>query len=143
MLIIPVYWALAFVIAAAIPNFSGLTSVVAAICILQFTYTFPPLLHIGYRMQRAALLDGEGFDPNTKQTVRHDRGVKRMARGLFGGRGRWWFKSLGFYWIVVNTLYMLGALCLAALGAYSAIVTLIDAFASSTTTSFVCKSPLQ
>jgi len=37
--LIPVYWSIAFVIAAGIPDFSGLTGVVAAICILQFTYT--------------------------------------------------------------------------------------------------------
>jgi len=40
--IVPIYWALAYVIAAAIPNFSALTGLVAAICIMQFTYTFPP-----------------------------------------------------------------------------------------------------
>lgn len=39
---VPIYWALAFVMAAAIPNFSALTGLIAALCILQFTYTFPP-----------------------------------------------------------------------------------------------------
>lgn len=40
--IVPVYWALAYIVAAAIPNFSALTGLIAAVCILQFTYTFPP-----------------------------------------------------------------------------------------------------
>ncbi|KAF2226910.1 transmembrane amino acid transporter protein-domain-containing protein [Elsinoe ampelina] len=53
--IVPIYWTVAFIIAAAIPNFSGLTSVVAAACILQFTYTFPPILYLGYSVQRDAL----------------------------------------------------------------------------------------
>ncbi|KAF4555622.1 Transmembrane amino acid transporter-like protein 11 [Elsinoe fawcettii] len=53
--LVPIYWSLAFIIAAAIPNFSGLTSVVAAACILQFTYTFPPLLYLGYSIQRDTL----------------------------------------------------------------------------------------
>lgn len=141
-IIIPIYWAIAFVLAAAIPNFSGLTSVVAAICILQFTYTFPPFLHIGYRIQRAAMQNGEGFDPATGQTVRHDKGVKRFIRGFLGA-GDQGFGLRDVIWSVANLLYTLGALCLAALGAYSAIETLITAFASSTTTSFVCKSPLQ
>lgn len=44
--IVPVYWALAYIIAASIPDFFGFTSLVAAICILQFTYTFPPILYL-------------------------------------------------------------------------------------------------
>ena len=42
--LVPVYWALAFLLAAAIPNFPYLSGLVAAVCILQFSYTFPPLL---------------------------------------------------------------------------------------------------
>lgn len=80
--------------------------------------------------------DGEGFDPMTGVTVRHDRGIKRLARG---------FASLGPKRIVLsvfNIFYFLGALALAGLGAYSAIITLKSAYAESVTTSFVCTSPL-
>ncbi|PTU21279.1 hypothetical protein P175DRAFT_0459655 [Aspergillus ochraceoroseus IBT 24754] len=133
---IPVYWGIAFVIAAGIPNFSGLTSVVAAFCILQFTYTFPPMLATAYWIKRAALQTGEGFDPNTGETVRHDSGIKRLFRG-FAAMDR---KRLTMS--MFNILYFFGALVLAALGAYSAIEVLISAFQSSTATSFVCQSPL-
>lgn len=131
--LIPVYWAIAFVIGAGIPNFAGLTSVVAALCILQFTYSFPPLLAVAFWMKKHALQEGEGWDPATGNVIHHDTGLKRMVRGFFAKR---WYLN------VFNILYGLGALALAALGTYSAIEVLKTAFAASTTTSFVCKSPL-
>lgn len=131
--LIPIYWAIAFVLAAGIPNFSGLTSVVAAFCILQFTYTFPPLLSIGFVIRKFSMQEGEGFDPATGTVVRRDGGVKRIMRGFMGGR---WYLNM------FNVVYVLGALCLAGLGAYSAIQVLRNAFKSSTTTAFTCHSPL-
>ncbi|KAJ5309609.1 uncharacterized protein N7443_002070 [Penicillium atrosanguineum] len=135
-LLIPIYWGIAFVLGAGIPNFSGLTSVVASFCILHFTYTFPPMLATLFWIHRAAMDDGEGFNPMTGATVRHDHGIKRLARG---------FASLGPKRImlsVFNIFYFFGALALAGLGAYSAIVTLKSAYAESVTTSFVCTSPV-
>jgi hypothetical protein len=44
---VPIYWSLAFLLASAIPQFSYLSSLVAAICIMQFTYTFPTILYLG------------------------------------------------------------------------------------------------
>jgi hypothetical protein len=131
--LVPVYWGIAFALAAGIPNFSGLTSVVAAVCILQFTYSFPPLLALAYWVKRAALRDGEGFDPTTGQTVRHDQGIRRFVRGFLAQRP----KELALS--VFNIFYILGALALAGLGAYSAIKGLIAAFAENSTTSYTCK----
>lgn len=132
--IVPIYWSLAFVIAAGIPNFSGLTSVVSAFCILHFTYTFPPLLSVLYLSRRDTLADGEvGFDPTTGVTNHRDGGIRRFLRGFFGRN---------IFWNIANFVYFLGALALAGLGAYSAIESLIVAFALNTTSSYVCKSPL-
>lgn len=131
---IPIYWSVAFVIASGIPDFSGLTGVVAAVCILQFTYTFPPLLSVFYCIKRNAMREGEGFDPATGQVVKFDSGPKRWVRGFMSNR--WYMNAF-------NIFYMLGALTLAALGAYGAILNLIAAFNSGAVNSFVCKSPLQ
>jgi hypothetical protein len=131
--IIPVYWSIAFVVAASIPNFFGLTSLVAAICILQFTYNFPPFLAIGYYIKKYAVLPGEGFDPHTGQVTRHDSGPKRWIRGFF--KGPWWLNSF-------NLIFMLGALVTAVLGAYSAIEALIEAFKNPQISAFTCHSPL-
>ncbi|KJR88485.1 amino acid transporter [Sporothrix schenckii 1099-18] len=132
--IIPVYWSIAFALAAGIPNFSGLTSVVTAFCILHFTYTFPPLLSVAFLVKKMAMREGDGYDPATGQVTRSGTGWERFKRGFFSP-SRWWMNSL-------NIIYILGALALGGLGAYASIVTLRDAFAKNVTTSYVCKSPL-
>lgn len=80
--------------------------------------------------------DGEGFDPATGSTTRHDGGVKRLVRGFVSQSPKYLAFSL------FNIIYFLGALALAGLGAYSAIMSLKAAYASSVTTSFTCHSPL-
>jgi hypothetical protein len=77
--------------------------------------------------------EGEGYDPATGQTVRHDSGMKRMIRGFMAKR---------MLVNVFNILYTMGALCLAALGAYASITVLRNAFKENRATSFVCHSPL-
>lgn len=125
---VPIYWSLAFVIAAVIPNFSYLSALVAALCILQFTYTFPPLLMLGATIKRDAMQEGEGWDPTTGQTVHHDNGIRRWARGF----------SKNILMNSWNLIFFLGSLVTAALGCYSAIEGLITAFSSGTNTSFSC-----
>ena len=130
---IPAYWAVAYVIAAGIPDFAGFIAIVSAFCIVQFTYSFPPLLHLFYSVQRGAMQPGEGFDPATGQVTRFDSGVKRWSRGFM--RGHWWLNA----W---NVIYLLGALVTAGLGAYSAIENLIEAYAKPQLNAYSCTSPL-
>jgi hypothetical protein len=130
--LVPIYWGIAFILAAAIPNFSNFTNFVAALCILQFTYTFPPLLMLGCNIQLHAMQEGEGFDPATGTTTRLDAGWKRWIRGA----KKMWYVNL---W---NLVFCLGALVTAALGMYSSITGLKEAFASGRATSFSCTGPL-
>jgi len=132
--IVPIYWTIAFIVAAAIPDFFGLVSVVAAFCIVQFTYSFPPSLALGYMIKKNAMREGEGFDPATGQVTRHDRGLARWSRGFMGG-GMWYMNM----W---NIMYLLGSLVTAGLGAYAAIQGLIDAFKKPEVNAFSCTSPL-
>ncbi|KAK3078158.1 hypothetical protein LTS18_008291, partial [Coniosporium uncinatum] len=125
---VPVYWSLAFVIAAAIPNFSALSGFVAALCILQFTYTFPPMLMLGFYIKKDAMQEGEGFDPATGQTMRLDSGVKRWLRGYMK---KWHLNTF-------NLVFMLGALVTAGLGCYSSIESLITAFQEGRNAAFSC-----
>jgi hypothetical protein len=104
---------------------------------VQFDYSFPPFLALAYWVKRAALRDGESFDPTTGQTVRHDQGMRRFVRGFLAQR----LKELALG--VFNIFYILGALALAGLGAYSAIKGLIAAFAEHSTTSYTCKIKIQ
>jgi hypothetical protein len=143
-LVTPIYWSLAYIIAAAIPNFFALSSLIAALCIMQFSYTFPPLLHLAYHIRRGAMLPGEGFDLQTGALIRHDRGMGRLVRGFLakgypsGGGVLGWRTWLN----VFNIIFFLGSLATAALGAYSAIEALIEAFSHPSITAFTCTSPL-
>jgi len=137
--LIPIYWGLAFVIAASIPNFAGLTGVVAAFCILQFTYVFPPLLSVAFWIKKYALRDNEGFNPTTGEVTRSDTGFGRHIRGFTIGHS---IVHPKFFLNVFNILYFLASLALAGLGAYASITVLKDAFQANRTTSFTCHSPL-
>ncbi|KIV81235.1 hypothetical protein PV11_08662 [Exophiala sideris] len=138
VILIPIYWTLAFVIGAVIPNFNALVGVVGAICIIQFTYSIPPFLYIGAKSMVNAMQPGEGYNPATNTVIRHDTGMKRWVRGFTGGT---MFSKLVMFW---NVIYFLGALALGGLGAYASITLIIDSFANGSPglTTFSCTSPL-
>jgi len=131
--LVPLYWAIAFVVCAAIPQFSYISGLVGAVCILQFTYTFPALLAFGYQIQRDGMTPDEHFDPNTRIYHKIDTGFRRFWRGF---KVKWWLNSF-------NLFYFLGALCTSALGIYSSVLGLISAFnGSSAASSFGCTPPV-
>jgi hypothetical protein len=131
--LVPAYWALAWVVCAAIPQFSYISGLVGAVCILQFTYTFPAILAFGFQIQKDAMLPEETFDPTTRTYNRVDTGVKRWVRGF---KVKWHVN-------IFNFIYFLGALCTAALGIYSSCLGLISAFnGASVATSFGCATPV-
>ncbi|MCJ1319021.1 hypothetical protein MMC15_004353 [Xylographa vitiligo] len=132
--IVPIYWTIAFIIAASIPDFFGLVSVVAAFCIIQFCYSFPPALALGYFIKKHAMRPDEGFDPTTGRVVRHDGGMKRWIRGF----------TAGPLWMnIFNVIYLGGALTTFILGAYAAIDGISEAFAANPQlNAFSCNSPL-
>jgi len=130
----PIYWILAFLFAAAVPNLSGLVNVIGGLFGLNFTYTFPGLLFVGYMIQRGAELPGEGFDPATGTTVRHDRGLKRWIRGFMKN----------FLLNTFTSLYFIGGLVCSGMGTWAGIEGLISIFGPGGTvaTSFGCASPV-
>ncbi|PYI01606.1 transmembrane amino acid transporter family protein [Aspergillus sclerotiicarbonarius CBS 121057] len=130
----PIYWAIAFVIAGAVPNLSGISSMVGAALILNFTYTLPGILYVGFRTQKDAVLPGEGYNPVTGVTTRHDEGWKRYVRGFK--------KSL--YINLFCIFYFCGGLACSGMGMWAAITSLIEIFAPGGTvaTSFGCAAPV-
>lgn len=130
---VPIYWAMAFIVGAAIPQVALFSAFVAALCIAQFTYTFPPFMMVGFKIQRDARLPQENFDPNTGRVDRVDSGMKRWIRG---------FKK-ELLWNIWDTIFCLGALVTAILGLYTAITGMHDAYQSNPNVSaFSCKSPV-
>jgi hypothetical protein len=90
---------------------------------------------VGVQVQYDAIRpeQGEGFNPATGETVRHDRGLKRWIRGFFARR---WYIKL---W---NVVFFLGALVTCVLGTYSSVKSMIDAYASGSSTAFSCVGPV-
>jgi hypothetical protein len=133
VVLVPIWWSIAYIIAAAIPDYFGFVSIVSAICVVQFSYSFPPILALGYDMQVAAIKGEESFDPATGRATRSVRGLKRWIKAFFAGR---WYINI---WYVI---YAGGSLTVAGLGAYAAITGMIDAFKNPQVNSFSCRSPL-
>ena len=69
------YWSLAFIVGSAIPQVQTISGLVAAVCIMQFTYTFPPLFYALFHMQ----LDASTNDPGDSW-----RDASRWRRALLG-----------------------------------------------------------
>lgn len=135
-ILVLVYWSIAFVIGSAIPQFSNLSSLVAAVCIFQFSYTFPPFMILGYCMQVDATKGDREFDVNNPDAHRVDtwRDLSRWKRAFFTKQ------ALFHVW---NFLLTLACVSCAALSAYSAIESIKAAFsASGSASSFGCHSPL-
>lgn len=116
-LIVPVWWIVAFVIAAAIPDYFGFVSVISSSMLLNLTYTLPPLFAVGYDMKNNALREseGEGFDPVTGNVTRFGSTTQRLMRGFMSG---------GPVRIAQNAwhvLYFFASLSMCGLGMYAAI----------------------
>lgn len=116
-ILVPIWWIIAFVIAAAIPDYFGFVSVISASMLLNLTYTFPPLFALGYDIQKNAIRTerGEGFDAATGQVTREESTIQRWIRGFFSG---------GIFQISINVwhaLYFLASLAMCGLGMYAAV----------------------
>ena len=130
----PIYWALAFIVGTAVPNINGISGIVSSLLILNFTYTFPAILFVGFMCQIGAELPGEGFDPHTGVTTRHDTGTKRWIRGFMKN---WHLNT--FY-----SIYFLCGLACCGMGSWAAVEGLIEVFGPGGTvaTSFGCAAPV-
>ncbi|KDQ54670.1 hypothetical protein JAAARDRAFT_60621 [Jaapia argillacea MUCL 33604] len=118
------YWALAFIVASAIPQVQTISGLVAAIAIMQFTYTFPPLFLLGFDM----VVDASKNDPGDTWTS-----LSRWRRAAFSRR--WFFKMFNF-------VLFLGSVVLAGLGMYGSGVLIKVTFENGVATSFSCTSPV-
>ncbi|KAJ3496480.1 hypothetical protein NLG97_g2627 [Lecanicillium saksenae] len=136
--IVPIWWAIAWVIAAAIPDFFGFVSVMSASVLVNLTYGFPPLFALCFDVQRHAIREGqgEGFNPQTGETIRRDSAWKHWVRGFLSGG------TLQVALNVWHAVFFIGALVMCGLGMYAAIEGLIEAFKLPHFSSFSCQSPL-
>lgn len=114
---VPVWWIIAFVIAAAVPDYIGFVSVIAASMLLTLTYSLPPLYALGFDIQKNSIRweCSEGFDPITGRVTRSGNSTQRLFRGFFAG---------GALQVGVNVwhiIYFLASLVMCGLGMYAAV----------------------
>ncbi|ORX92640.1 hypothetical protein K493DRAFT_285576 [Basidiobolus meristosporus CBS 931.73] len=134
-ILVVVYWIVAYIVASSVPQISNVAGLVAAVCILQFSYTFPPILMLGFEIQRDAMEGEKPLDINTGAIHRIDswRDFSRWRRGI---AKRWYVKLFNF-------LFFLAACVAAGLGIYSSIQGIIDGFAhKGAAPSFGCRAPV-
>ncbi|KAH7886718.1 transmembrane amino acid transporter protein-domain-containing protein [Phlebopus sp. FC_14] len=130
-----VYWAIAFIIGSAIPQFSNISALVAAVCIFQFTYTFPPFMYLGYLMQYDAMSADGPYDVRNPHGSRVDS-WKDLSRWTRAAKKHFTFNLWNF-------LLTLACLSCAILASYAAIKSIVVSFQTGTSaTSFGCTSPL-
>ncbi|KAI0096145.1 transmembrane amino acid transporter protein-domain-containing protein [Nemania sp. FL0031] len=131
--IVPIWWSIAFVIAAAIPAYVYFVSIISASCLLNLSYTIPPWIALGYDIRKHTM---GTFDPAVGRTSRGPTGLSRYIRGFFSG---------GTLQVSINiwhALYFLASLALSGLGLYASIEGFIEAFKIPEVNSFTCRSPL-
>ncbi|TKY88524.1 hypothetical protein EX895_002512 [Sporisorium graminicola] len=140
-----VYWALAFVIASSIPQVQTISGLIAAIAIMNFSYSFPFMLALIFYIKRDAMVGDAPFTPGLT-ALRQDtwNSWSRWQRGLFGGH----YEILGVVipGIVVKIVLLimtLGSYTLSGLGMYGSgesIKAVFDSTAAAT--SFGCNAPV-
>ncbi|RMZ80333.1 hypothetical protein DV738_g2745, partial [Chaetothyriales sp. CBS 135597] len=129
---VPIYWLLAWVVAQSVPQITTWIVILASGAIIQFTYTFPPFLTIGFKVQRDAITEGDTYDPVTRTATHVDSGLKRWIRG--------YKKEL--LWNLFDTIYYLGSCTTAVLGLIAGFKTLVNAYkASENLSAWRCESP--
>lgn len=132
MIFVPVYWITAWIVVQSIPQINSWIVIVGAGCILQFSYTFPPFLMLGFKIQRDAILPEETYDPATGEVHRVDGGVKRWMRG---------FKQ-ELWWNLFDLMYYLGACATCVLGLYAGFKGMVETYQNNPSlTAWRCESP--
>ena len=129
----PMYWVRALVIAMSVPQFGAFTNFIGGLFSLNFTYSFSGVMYAAYHIHEGARLPGEGYDPVTGVTTRHDGGIRRYIRGA----------KKSWYITVPAIIYTGAGLATSGMGTWAAIEALKSAFGpgGSVLTSWTCTNP--
>jgi hypothetical protein len=123
-----------FVIAASIPHFLYMTGLLSVISFVSFTYTFPAMLSMGFRIINDAMLPEETFDKTMLKYTRLDDDMKRWTRGFYK---RW-------YYNIFDILYLCASLVTVRLRTYATIEGRISSFdGTSIATNWGRTAPVQ
>ena len=88
-----IYWFIAWIIAVGVPSLSALITLVGSAFILQFTYTFPPILCCGFWMQYDAMKGDNPWVPGMEPGTNRIDTWKDKSRWARGFRKYWYAKA--------------------------------------------------
>jgi len=134
--LVVVFWAVGFVIGAAIPQIQTLSGMVGAVASMQFTYSFPSGFTFLYLVQLDATSGDGAYAPGSPGRADTWSHWSRWKRGFFGGSR----PMLLFKWF--NLVLCLAALATAGLGIYGSGLSIRNAFETAAATSFGCAAPV-
>ena len=86
------YWLVAWILGSAIPSINALVTLVGAACILQFTYTFPPVLALGYWVQIDAGKADNPWAPGMAAKSNRIDSWRDKSRWVRGFKKYWYVK---------------------------------------------------
>lgn len=140
-----VYWALAFVIASSIPQVQTVSGLIAAVAIMNFSYSFPFMLALIFYIKRDAMQGDRLYTPS-QPVQRQDNWSQwsRWQRGLFGGHYELIGVTIPAILVkAVLLLVTLGSFTLSGLGMYGSGESIKSTFAAGgAATSFGCSAPV-
>jgi hypothetical protein len=128
------FWVFAFIIGAAIPQIQTISGLIAAACILQFSFTFPFLFKLALDVQLDAMKGDGAYTPGGGASARIDtwRQWSRWRRGMFTGNVL--SKS-------IHLIFGLASLSMACLGIYGSSLSIAATLKVAAATSFGCTAP--
>lgn len=132
-----IFWPISFVVGAAIPQIQTLSGLVAACCLVQFSYSFPFLMKVVFDVKVQAMHADPGHTLGQAQYHQVDTWASpsRWKRGFFGGTMQHKILVWGHL-----TLF-LAALSMSGLGMYGSGESIKGAFEEGAATSFGCAAP--
>lgn len=132
-LLVPLYWSAAFCVAAAVPNFFALTSVITALCFVQTSYVLPLVIHLAFTIRKASASTNGSCNRLGQERVMNLENLEQFANG-FWGKHR--------YSNTLHVVLVLAALSVGGLGAWSAIEAIMEILKLPQVDTFTCQSPL-
>ena len=144
-----VYWALAFVIASSIPQVQTISGLIAAVAIMNFSYSFPFMLALVFYIKRDAMVGDVAYAPGSAAQKQDTwRSWSRWQRGLFGGDYEYPVFGMrvpvpGIAVKLILLIACLGSYTLSGLGMYGSGESIQEVFDSTAAaTSFGCAAPV-
>ncbi|KDN35714.1 hypothetical protein K437DRAFT_276950 [Tilletiaria anomala UBC 951] len=127
------YWVLAYVIGSAIPQVNTISGLIAAIAIMNFSYSFPFMLALAWQIHRDSIV--------AKYVPGQPPAPRDWRRGFFGGELHFKGRTIPAIWLKLWLLVItIGSYTMSVLGMYGSGTAVYNTFQNggAAATSFGC-----